>query len=68
LDLEARYILDRDYVQSHRQKDVFLYIFQALFYALKNKGYFSKLDEDLWIYETLNFEDMVSILLFSSLN
>jgi hypothetical protein len=35
---------------------------------LKNQGYFSMLDEDLWIYETLNFVDMFSILSFSSLN
>jgi hypothetical protein len=26
------------------------------------------LDEDLWIYETLNFENMISILSLSSLN
>jgi hypothetical protein len=57
--LEARYTLDRDYVQSHRQQDVFLYVFRTLLYMLKNQSYFTMLDEDLWIYEALNFEGMI---------
>jgi hypothetical protein len=46
----------------------FLYIFEALLYELKNGGFFSMLDEELWVYMDLNFKAHDPHSLILSLN
>jgi hypothetical protein len=46
----------------------FYYILRALLYKLKNGGFFSMLDEGLWVYMHLNIKVHETYPLISSLN
>jgi hypothetical protein len=57
LDLEASFIFYRDYVQGiYISMFYYIYIYRALLYELKNRGLFSVLDEELWVYMNLNIK------------
>jgi hypothetical protein len=57
LDLEASCIFYRDYVQGiYISMFYYIYIYRALLYELKNRGLFSVLDEELWVYMNLNIK------------
>jgi hypothetical protein len=49
------YILQGLYTR-HFIQHVLLYIHWAILYELKNGGFFSMLDEELWIYMDLNIK------------
>jgi hypothetical protein len=51
----------------HLHQHVLLYIYWALLYELKNRGFISMLDE-LWIYMDLNIKAYDPYSLISSLN
>jgi hypothetical protein len=47
---------------------IYIYIYMALLYELKDRGFFSMLDEELWIYMDLNIKVYDPYSLISSLN
>jgi hypothetical protein len=48
----------------HPRQYVLLYIFWALLYELKNRGFFSMLDEELWVYMDFKAYDPYSLISF----
>jgi hypothetical protein len=46
----------------------FIIFISALLYELKNEGFFSMLDEELWVYMDLNIKAYDPFSLISSLN
>jgi hypothetical protein len=61
------YILQGLYT-THLYQHVLLYIYRALLYEVKNGGFFSMLDEELWVYMDLNIKAYDPYSLISSLN
>jgi hypothetical protein len=56
-----------DHVQSIYISMLY-YIYIGLYYELKNRGFFSMLDEELWIYMDLNIKAYDPYSLISFLN
>jgi hypothetical protein len=61
------YILQGLYTR-HFIQHVLLYIHWVLLYELKNGGFFSMLDEELWVYMDLNIKAYDPCSLISSLS
>jgi hypothetical protein len=59
------YIL-QELCTKHLYQHVILHVHWALLYELKNAGFFSMLDEELWVYMDFNIKtyDLYSLISF----